>query len=178
MDDPAVVRRVQRVGNLPRDVERLIERQRSAKASRSGRFGWSASREATIQRSSRLGWSASHEVTIQRSNRLGWSASLLASVECFALDELHDERAHAARFFQAVNLSDVWMVEGGQQLRLTLEPREAIGIGRENLRQHLDRDFATELYVARSIDFAHSAGTDGGVNFILAEADAGCERHG
>ena len=62
-----------------------------------------------------------------------------------ALDELHHEGAHAARFFQTMNLRDVGMIEGGQHFRFTLEPREAFGIAGEQVRQNLQRDSRLSL---------------------------------
>ena len=49
------------------------------------------------------------------------------------------------------------MIERGERLRFTLEARQAIGIGREQLGQHLDRDVAVETRVAGAIDLAHAA---------------------
>ena len=37
------------------------------------------------------------------------------------------------------------MIQGRERLRLALEPREAVGVGRERRRQDLDRDLAIEL---------------------------------
>jgi len=46
----------------------------------------------------------------------------------------------------------VWVIERGQRLRLTLEPREAFAIEGKRFRQDLDRDLAIELCIARAID--------------------------
>ena len=45
----------------------------------------------------------------------------------------------------AVDLRDVWMIERGERLRLALEARQAVGIGREQLRQDLDCDITLQL---------------------------------
>src|SRR5688572_12456794 len=37
-------------------------------------------------------------------------------------------------------------------------------------RQHFDRDVATKPRVARAVDLAHAAGTDGSENLVRAEA--------
>ena len=41
-----------------------------------------------------------------------------------------------------------------------------------------DGDDAIEARVARLVDLAHTAGSDGGDDFIRAESSAGSERHG
>ena len=54
------------------------------------------------------------------------------------------------------------MVERREHLRLALEPGETIGVGREEVRQDLDGDVALQLRVARLVDLAHPARSDGG----------------
>ena len=46
------------------------------------------------------------------------------------------------------------------------------------LGQHLQRHVPVELRVPRLPDFAHAALADLGGDFIRAEVDAGCKRHG
>ena len=89
MDDPLLVRRLQRLGDLLRDRQRLVERNRAAR------------------------------------DPLG---------KVFALDELHHERADAARFFKAVDVRDVRMVQRREDLRFAAETRQAIGIAGEASR--------------------------------------------
>ena len=55
-------------------------------------------------------------------------------------------------------------------MRLALEARQAIRIGRELRRQDLDRDLATQLRVARAIDLAHAAGADRRDDLVDADA--------
>ena len=62
-----------------------------------------------------------------------------------------------ARFLEAVDAADVRVIQGCEDLRFPLESREAIGIGRERLRQNLYRDVALQLRVAGPIHFAHAA---------------------
>ena len=50
--------------------------------------------------------------------------------EVVALHEFHHERGDASAFLQAVDRSDVRMVQRRQDFRLPLEPREPIGIAR------------------------------------------------
>ncbi len=125
MDDAALVRGVQRVGNLPRDVQHLVERQRALRD---------------------------------------------PSRQIVAVDELHHERAHAAAFFQSVNLGDMRMVQGRERLGLASETRQTIGIAREGFGKDLQRDVAIELRIARTKHLAHAAGADRCDDFVRSDA--------
>ena len=92
--------------------------------------------------------------------------------EILAIDELHGERANVARLLDAEQLCDVRMIERGQRLGFTLEARETVRIGGEQLRQDLQRDVTAQPRVAGSIDFAHPAGADGAEDLIGAEPAA------
>ena len=140
MDDADLVRRLERLGNLARERQRLVDRNRTFR------------------------------------DALG---------EVFALDELHDDRARACGFLDAVDLRDVRMVEGGEDLGLALEAGQAVaaarlgcaGVSRQMRRQDLDGDVAIQLGVAGAIDLAHRAGAEGADDFVDAKARAGLERH-
>jgi hypothetical protein len=95
-----------------------------------------------------------------------------------AFHEFHDERVRAAGVLEAVDRRDVGMVEGGEHLRFSAEPCDAITIKREGLRQDLQRDIAIELGVARAIDLAHAPFAEQGHDFVRADASAWGERHG
>ena len=60
-----------------------------------------------------------------------------------------------------MNARDVRVVQGRQQLRFSLEPRDALLVGGELFRQHFDRNVTIELGVAGFVDLAHAARTDG-----------------
>ncbi len=60
--------------------------------------------------------------------------------QCLALDEFHHNAARAAGFLEAVNLRDVGMSHGGQNLRFTLETRKTIRIAGEMIVQHLQHN--------------------------------------
>ena len=92
--------------------------------------------------------------------------------EVLALDELHDEGAHAARLLEAVDRGDVGVLQLGEDLRLALEAGEAVGVRGERLRQDLDRDLALELRVGRPVDDAHAALAERGGDLVGAEARA------
>ena len=65
------------------------------------------------------------------------------------------------------------MVQRGEQLRLALETREAVRIGREEVGQDLQRDVAIEPRIARAIHLAHAARADERDDFVGAEARTG-----
>jgi hypothetical protein len=69
------------------------------------------------------------------------------------------------------------MIQGGENLRLASESREAIGIDGELVGHHFDRDVAIELRVARAKHFAHAARSDEGQDLERAETCSGRERH-
>src|SRR5690606_27651886 len=89
-----------------------------------------------------------------------------------------DEGVALAARLHAVDLGDVRVVELGEQLRLALEAREALGIGDEAGGQDFDRDVAFELGIVGAIDLAHPAFAELGGDLVGTEADAGGERHG
>ena len=84
---------------------------------------------------------------------------------------------HAGVVLEAVNGADVRVVERREHLRLALEPRETIGVARECLGQHLQRDVAIELRVARTPHLAHAAGTEQCDDFITTKNTTGGYRH-
>ena len=51
---------------------------------------------------------------------------------------------HDRGVFEAIDRRDVWMVQRCEQLRLTLEPDEAVGIYGEQFRQDLQGDVAVK----------------------------------
>ena len=52
-----------------------------------------------------------------------------------SFDKLQNQRTRVAAFLNAVDGGDVRMVEAGKNLRLTLEPGEAIRVSRKCVRQ-------------------------------------------
>jgi hypothetical protein len=94
-----------------------------------------------------------------------------------ALDQLHDQRACDARLFEAVDLCDMGMVQGGQRLCFAFETPTPLGIGGKGLGENLQRDVAIQLRIARAVDFAHSSCANGVEDLVRAEARAGSQRH-
>ena len=97
--------------------------------------------------------------------------------EVLALDQLHHERADLARLFESMNVRDVCVIEGRQRFGFAFEAREPIGIGRESLRQDLQRDVAIEVRIAGAIHLAHGAGAEWSEDRVGAESRPGSERH-
>ena len=129
MDDALLVRRLERLGDLVGDWQRLVERNR-------------ATRDALRQ--------------------------------IVALDQFHHERAVTPpALLQAVDCSDVRMVQRGEDFRFALEARKPLGVTSDRRRQDLDRDLALQLRVGRPIHLAHAAGADRGGDFVGTEACAG-----
>jgi hypothetical protein len=76
------------------------------------------------------------------------------------------------------NRRDAGMVEGGEELGLTVEAREPIRIVREGGVQHLDRHLAFEPAVARLVHLAHAASAERRRDFVGSQQRAGGKRHG
>ncbi len=72
--------------------------------------------------------------------------------------------------------SDVWMVQRREHLRLATESGQTIAIVGDRRQQHLDRDVAIQLRVARAVDLAHAARAKGGEDLVGAEARAADQR--
>ena len=72
---------------------------------------------------------------------------------------------------------DVRVIQAGQQLRFPLKAREAIGILREQIRQHLQGHVATEPRVAGPIHLAHPTRTNERDDLECAEARTGDQGH-
>ena len=125
MDDALLVRGFERLGDLLRDRQRFVERNRAARD---------------------------------------------PLREVLALDEFHDERRDASGCS-----SSPWMcamfgwLSDGERPALRAEAREPIGVAGQRRGQHLDRDVAIQLRVARAIDLAHPAGADERGDFVGPE---------
>ena len=98
--------------------------------------------------------------------------------QVLAIDELHHERTDTARFLQAVDVSDVGMVQRRQGLRLAREPCKPFCISSEDARQNLDRDVAIELRIARAVHLTHSACSERREDLVWPETSARGETHG
>ena len=90
---------------------------------------------------------------------------------------LHGYEADAIMFLQTVDRGDVGVVQSGQQLGLTLETGEAVGICRESLGQEFDRSLAVERSVDSLPDHAHPALADLLDQAVMGQGLAGLDRH-
>ena len=69
------------------------------------------------------------------------------------------------------------MIERGEDFGFALKAREPIRIAGHHGGQNLDRDRSFQIAVGRPIHLAHAARTDGGSDFVGAEARARSEGH-
>ena len=67
--------------------------------------------------------------------------------EILAFDQLHGDSLDAVCLFEAVYVSDRWMIERGECLRFALKTFQSFGVGSDNLRQDLQRHLTMELRV-------------------------------
>jgi hypothetical protein len=77
-----------------------------------------------------------------------------------AFDQFEDECGCPVRFFEAVDRTDVGMVQRRQELRFALKASQAFRIGGERFRQDFERDVAIQLRIARAIYLAHATRAD------------------
>src|SRR5258705_13903220 len=80
--------------------------------------------------------------------------------------------------FEPVDAANVRMVQGGEELSFALEPREPLRVLSHRGQQHLDRDVAIQLRVARAIHLAHPTRPKQGDDFVRTEARTDGHRHG
>ena len=90
-----------------------------------------------------------------------------------SFDELHGDVEGGVGGSDLVNRHDVRVVQGGRGPRFPFQLPEPIGIRRERRRQDLDRDFAAEARVARSIDLPHSSLPERGEDLVGTETASG-----
>ena len=73
--------------------------------------------------------------------------------------------------------ADVRVVEAGEQLRLPLEPGEAVGVLGEGVGEDLQGDLAVELGIGRLPDLAHPAFAEFGGDTVMPQPCADAKRH-
>jgi hypothetical protein len=69
------------------------------------------------------------------------------------------------------------MVKRAGSTRLLFKAPQSIFINGEGRRNYFDRDVATQLRIARSVNLAHSSGTELGTDFITTEFCADAQTH-
>ena len=76
------------------------------------------------------------------------------------LDELEHQSLSVGSDLETVYLSDIRMVESGEDLSFSLEALDSFLIAGKGLRNHLDRHIPIESGVGCPIHLAHSASTE------------------
>ncbi len=86
-----------------------------------------------------------------------------------AFDELENQGLGLACFFNAVNLPDVGMIQGGQNLRFSLKPGHSLAVRSKLFRQDLERHIPVQLGIGSAINFSHTAFTDLLQNLVMRD---------
>ena len=114
----------------------------------------------------------------QRAETLEWQGfSVQRFRQRLALDALHDDERGALDLLERVDRRDIRVVELRRRLGLPPEHLQPLGVVRDRLREHFDRDLAVQLGVAREINLAHSTLADGRENLVRAELRSDVEGH-
>ena len=95
--------------------------------------------------------------------------------KALAADELHRDERRALGFAHFVDRGDVRMLQRRRGLGLLHEAAAALGVGDELRKQHLERDFAVERRVDRSVDDAHAAAAELADERVVGQRAAGHE---
>ncbi len=74
--------------------------------------------------------------------------------------------------FDAVNLPDVGVIQGGQDLHFPLKPGHSLGIRGKLLGQDLQRHVPVQLGIGGTVDHSHAAFTDLLQNLVMANGRA------
>jgi hypothetical protein len=160
MDNPLLVRRFQRLGDLLRDRQCVV--YWNAVGPHPHRLP-SAFAKATARprRSSKSGGGRLAVARRAASKQLAaWSGT--SPLDDFGerrpIDQLHHERLNPIRLLEAVDDRDVRVIQCSERFGFTLETREPLRIMREGLGQDLDRNGTIEFRIARTVDLTHTAG--------------------
>jgi len=78
-----------------------------------------------------------------------------------SFDQLENERVDAVTVLESVNRRDIGMVEHGQYLCFTREPRETLGVAGEDDGQDFQCDVALERRVPRAVHLTQPATPSG-----------------
>ncbi len=80
--------------------------------------------------------------------------------QSYAFDELGRDELPVSLRADLVNRQNVGMIQGRGTPRLVLEPAELHLVRRQALWEKLERGFASESFIPRQINLAHSANAD------------------
>ena len=82
----------------------------------------------------------------------------------------HRRPSGSEEVLESVDLRDIGMIQGRQQLRLAIESRQLFRIGREGPRQYLYGDVPIEPGVPRTVDLTHATNAKRRADLVDAEA--------
>lgn len=94
-----------------------------------------------------------------------------------SLEQFRDDVGTPIVLPDVVNRNNIGVVESGRGLRLQLEAMETSSIARPLVRQNFDGHVAFERSVARTIDFAHAARSQGRDDLIAMQPRAREQPH-
>jgi hypothetical protein len=95
-----------------------------------------------------------------------------------ALDQLHDQKRLAAGIvLEAIDSSDMRVIEGGECVRLALKSHEPIGVAGSRSGQELQRDGSGQPGIVGAIDLAHPTGAKQFDDLVRIHPRAGVDRH-
>ena len=86
-------------------------------------------------------------------------------------------REAIVRFLEAIDGGNARVAQRREELRLALEARDALAIADEGVGQHLQRNISVQLRVAGAVDLTHTAGADGGYDFVGTKPRATGQTH-
>ncbi len=92
----------------------------------------------------------------------GQPAAQQPALQRLSLDELEDDVRDVALVPDIVDGHDRRVLDRSGGARLVLEQPEPLGVARRLEIEELDRDFAAEAGVARTVHLGHPADTEGG----------------
>ena len=89
-----------------------------------------------------------------------------------SFDELEHEGMDAVRLHHSVDTRDVWMIQRRENFRFSLEPSQALFVPRELFRKNFDRHVSSQLRIACTVDFSHSAPADRLEDLVVLDVTA------
>jgi hypothetical protein len=95
----------------------------------------------------------------------------------FAVDQFQHQKLRLVLCGEVVNGGDIGMVQGRQNLGVTLKPGQSGRIAGEFVGQNLDGNFTLQLLIFGAIDLAESALTEQFGDFIRRELRTDRARH-
>jgi hypothetical protein len=108
-----------------------------------------------------------------RAHLLGAEAPAVAQVaQALAGDQLHDDEVGAFELLHVVDVDDVVVDQGGDDLRLLLEALAELLVHGELRRQDLDRHRPVERELPRPIHHPHAAAADLALDLPAADGPA------